>query len=165
MNFFKKILYFLKYQKVFNGNLRNVVIDDRFFIESKELVDFGKGIYFGTNFYAMNKGILTIEDNVIFAPNVSIVDYNHDFTSVEYIPYSKENLIKPVTIEKNVWVGLGVIILPGTYIEEGVIIGAGSVVNGRLEKNHIYAGNPVRKIKPRVFNSKQKQYMIDKLGL
>lgn len=38
------------------------------------------------------------------------------------------------------------IILRDTVIEDNVIIGAGSVVSGILEKNSVYAGVPARKI-------------------
>jgi maltose O-acetyltransferase len=160
-----KLLYFIKYNKIFNGSLRNISIDKNIFFESKNLVDFGKGIYLGRNFYVMNKGKLTIGDNVIFAPNVSIIDYNHNFESVTHIPYDGHDIIKPVTIEQDCWIGFGAIILPGTYIEKGVIVGAGSIVKGRLESNYVYAGNPIQKIKPRKYSDNQKQYMIEKLGL
>ena len=44
--------------------------------------------------------------------------------------------------------GANSIILKGTTIEEGVVVGAGSVVTGGiLEKNYIYAGNPIKKIR------------------
>lgn len=165
MKFLYKLLYFIKYKKIFNGKYKNISINKNIFIESKNLVDFGKGIYLGENFYVMNKGKLTISNNVIFAPNVTIIDYNHNFESLEYIPYDSNDIIKPVTIENDVWIGFGVIILPGSYIERGVIVAAGSVVKDRLESNYIYAGNPAKKIKPRIHNDNQKQYMIEKLGL
>lgn len=165
MRFLKKLLYYYKYKKIFNNNINNISIDNNIFIENRQLVNFGKGIYLGNNFYVMNRGVLAINDNVIFAPNVSIIDYNHDFKSEFFIPYSEDDIIKPVSIEKNVWIGLGVIILPGSYIEEGVIVSAGSVVKGRLEKNSIYSGNPTKKVASRVHNKNQKQYMFEKLGL
>lgn len=165
MKLIYKLFYFIKYKKVFNGKYKNISIDKNIFIESKNLVDFGRGIYLGRNFYVMNKGKLSIGDNVIFAPNVTIIDYNHNFESLEYIPYDNNNIIKPITIENDVWIGFGTIILPGSYIERGVVVGAGSVIRGRLESNYIYAGNPAKKIKPRIHNDSQEQYMFNKLGL
>lgn len=38
------------------------------------------------------------------------------------------------------------IVLMGANIGDNVIIGAGSVVSGKIEKNSVYAGNPARKI-------------------
>ena len=55
---------------------------------------------------------------------------------------------KVVLIGDGVLVGANSIILKGTTIEEGVVVGAGSVVTGGiLEKNYIYAGNPIKKIR------------------
>lgn len=50
------------------------------------------------------------------------------------------------SIGDNVFIGMNSIILMGSNIEDNVIIGAGSVVSGRIEKNSVYAGNPARKI-------------------
>lgn len=50
------------------------------------------------------------------------------------------------SIGNNVFIGMNSIILMGANIEDNVIIGAGSVVSGRIEKNSVYAGNPARKI-------------------
>ena len=58
----------------------------------------------------------------------------------------------PVTINKHVIIGSGSIVLPGVTIEEGVAIGALSLVNKNCEKFFIYAGNPAKKIKQRSEN-------------
>lgn len=54
------------------------------------------------------------------------------------------------TIGNRVLVGMGTIILDDAVVEDDVIIGAGSLVlqGVRLESGFLYAGNPVRKIKP-----------------
>ena len=53
----------------------------------------------------------------------------------------------PVTIAKNVWIGERSIILKGTEIGENSIIGAGSVVSGKVPANVVYAGNPAKEIR------------------
>jgi len=163
--FFQKLYFYFKYFSIFKNRFNAIVLSGKIDIENKKMLNLGRGIYFGNNLHIMNRGLVTIEDNVIFAPNVTIIDYNHNFKSMEYIPYSSEDIIKPVIIKKNVWIGYGTIILPGSFIEEGVIISAGSVVKGRLEKNSIYMGNPIIKVANRINNNKQKQYMFEKLSL
>lgn len=37
-------------------------------------------------------------------------------------------------------------VLPGTVVEDNVIVGAGSVIRGRLERNSVYIGNPAIRI-------------------
>lgn len=44
------------------------------------------------------------------------------------------------------FIGMRSITLQGTTIGDNVIIGAGSVVFGKVESNSVYAGNPARKI-------------------
>lgn len=48
--------------------------------------------------------------------------------------------------------------LPGVTLEEGVAIGAMSVVQNNCKSNFIYAGNPLKKIIPR--STKYKEFEI-----
>ena len=50
---------------------------------------------------------------------------------------------------RGVIVSQNVVILSGSHIADGVVVGASSLVKGKLEGFHIYAGNPAKKIKPR----------------
>ena len=54
------------------------------------------------------------------------------------------------TIEDNVLVGMGAIIMDHTIVRSNVIIGAGAIVpeNQELESGWIYAGVPAKKLKP-----------------
>ena len=50
----------------------------------------------------------------------------------------------PVHKGKNVWLGAGVIVLPGVTIGDNSVIGAGSVVTKDIPANVIAVGNPCR---------------------
>lgn len=52
-----------------------------------------------------------------------------------------------ILIGSNVFIGAQVTLLPNTIIEDNVVVGANSVVKGRLESGWVYAGSPARKIK------------------
>ena len=54
-----------------------------------------------------------------------------------------------VFLGKHVIVGSGSVILPGVTLEEGVAVGALSLVQKKCEAFGIYAGNPARRIKDR----------------
>lgn len=54
-----------------------------------------------------------------------------------------------VTLLKHVIVGAGSVILPGVVLEEGVAVGALSLVNKQCFEFGIYAGNPARRVKER----------------
>jgi carbonic anhydrase/acetyltransferase-like protein (isoleucine patch superfamily) len=58
-------------------------------------------------------------------------------------------VIHGCTVEDNVLVGMGAILMDGVYVEENSIIAAGAVVsqNTRIRSGSVYAGIPARKIK------------------
>jgi acetyltransferase-like isoleucine patch superfamily enzyme len=49
---------------------------------------------------------------------------------------------RPVTIGKNVWLGNGVLVLPGSSIGDHTVVAARSVVKGSLPPRVLAAGNP-----------------------
>lgn len=63
---------------------------------------------------------------------------SHDWTKVN---------IDKVVIQNKCWIGCNVIILKGVTINDGAIIGAGSVVTRNVEPWHIGSGNPFRTIR------------------
>ena len=58
-------------------------------------------------------------------------------------------IVHGCTIEEDVLVGMGAIIMDNTVVQKNVIIGAGTIVpeNRVLESGYIYVGNPVRQLK------------------
>ncbi len=63
---------------------------------------------------------------------------NHDY------PWDKE--INLTTVEDDVWIGFGAIIMSGITIGKGSIISAGAVVTKDVEPFSIYGGVPAKKI-------------------
>lgn len=61
----------------------------------------------------------------------------------------EENLkkSKDICIDDDVWIGYGVLILPGANIGKGAIIGAGSVVRGNIPPYAIYVNDRVVKFR------------------
>lgn len=57
------------------------------------------------------------------------------------------DIVRPITIGNNVFIGYGSIILPGVTIGDNVVIGAGSVVSRNVPSNSVAAGAPARVIK------------------
>lgn len=49
---------------------------------------------------------------------------------------------RPIVLEDDVWLGTGVIVLPGTHIGAGSVIAAGSVVGGIVPPRTLMRGNP-----------------------
>lgn len=98
---------------------------------------------------------LIIGNDVLIGSKVYISDHGHGVysgtsnSSSMIPPNDRELYIGTVEIGNNVYIGDNVSILPNVKIEDGVIIAANSVVvsNSLLERNTIYAGIPVKKIK------------------
>ncbi len=59
-------------------------------------------------------------------------------------------IVHGCTIQDDVLIGMGAIVMDGAVVESGAIVAAGAVVlqNTRVEAGYIYAGAPARKVKP-----------------
>lgn len=117
------------------------------YIEPPFHCDYGCNIEVGENFYANYNLIvldcckITIGDDVLFGPNVTIAAAGH--------PIHPESRKKyeygiPVTIGNKVWIGANVVICPGVTIGDGTVIGAGSVVTHDVPSGVVAFGNPCR---------------------
>ena len=93
---------------------------------------------------------VTIGNDVMMGPECIILTTNHGMLD-NGIPMWQQHSseIRPVIIGDNCWIGSRVIILPGVTLDEGCVIGAGSVVTKNFGKNCIIAGNPAHLIKHR----------------
>ena len=124
---------------------------DNILIEPPFNCDYGYNIEVGENFYAnVNLCILDgakvcIGDNAFIAPNVGIYTAGHPLDAIsrnQGLEYAY-----PITIGDNVWIGAGVIILPGVTIGDNAVIGAGSIVTKDIPANALAVGNPCHVIR------------------
>ena len=86
---------------------------------------------------------LEVGRNCMIGPRCYITDADHGKDaglSVQKQPMKKA----PVIIEDEVWIGAGVIILPGVRIGKGAVVGAASVVARDVPSNAIVFGAPAR---------------------
>ena len=56
--------------------------------------------------------------------------------------------VAPVKLGRNVWLGRGVIVLPGVSIGDHAVIAAGSVVFCDVPPREVWRGNPAAFVKP-----------------
>lgn len=111
-------------------------------------LDIGDNVHINSGAYWICEGGLTIGDNTIFAKNVTIYTRNHNYLGEE-LPFDHSNILRPVSIGRNVWIGANVTILPGARIGDGAIIGAGAVVAGEVPSGAIYAAPKAQEISVR----------------
>ncbi|MBR5535021.1 MAG: acyltransferase [Clostridia bacterium] len=108
--------------KIEIGN--NSYIGDRTEIHSGEAVKIGNGV------------------NIAWDCNILDRDY-HAFNS-------EKEVIKPVVIEDNVWIGVRSTVLKGVRIGQGAVVAAGSVVTRDVPPHSLVAGNPAKVIKENI---------------
>lgn len=99
-------------------------------------------------------GNIRIADYSGLSSRVSIYssndDYSGRFMSGPAVPSAYTQIIhKDVRLDKHVIVGAGSVILPGVHLEQGVAIGALSLVRKSCAEFGIYFGNPAKRIAER----------------
>ena len=117
-------------------------------------VHFGNGIYANSNLTLVDDGHIYVGDKVMFGPNVTIATANHPIEPTLRAKGLQFN--KDVHIEENVWIGAGVVVVPGVHIGKNSVIGAGSVVTKDIPENVVAVGNPCRIL--REISEKDKKY-------
>lgn len=92
---------------------------------------------------------IQIGNDVQIGEYTSIRDSTHDYKDYGDPIIMNKDISNQIYIGNNVWIGRNCLISPGSFIEDGVVIGANSIVKGYLKGNSIYAGNPLNKINER----------------
>ena len=101
--------------------------------------------------YLDGRGGLKIGNDVSISMYSKIITASHYSNSSDFKYFEDE-----VEIEDHVWIGISAIILNGSFICHGSIIGAGAVFKGRSVENGIYTGSPAKLAKIRNSNLKYK---------
>ena len=103
----------------------------------------GKNVFINFDCVFLDLGGITIEDNVLLAPGVSLLTEGDPNSAEE-----RHSLVsKPVHIKKNAWIGANATILQGVTNGENSVVAAGSVVSKDVPDNTIVGGIPAKIIK------------------
>ena len=112
-------------------------------------IEIGKGFGIsGSTIYAMSS--IKIGENATIGANCKIID--SDFHPLDpdqrRLNLNEEHTARsPIIIGDNCFIGMNSIILKGTEIGNNVVVGAGSVVHGKIPDNCIVGGNPAKVIR------------------
>jgi maltose O-acetyltransferase len=126
-------------------------IGERTVIRPPLFMDYGYQTTIGPrtfiNFNAViaDVGRVTIGADVQIGPNVQLLTPTHPLDPE--IRRSGLEAAEPITIEDNVWLGGGVIVLPGVTIGHDTVVGAGAVVTRDLPPGVLAVGNPARVVR------------------
>ena len=130
------------------------------YIEPPLHANWGCHTHLGNNVYANFKLTLVddtdiyIGDSVMLGPNVVLATAGHPVDpELRRLVYQFN---QPIHIGNNVWLGAGVIVLPGVTIGDNSVVGAGSVVTKDIPANVVAVGNPCRIL--REINEHDREY-------
>lgn len=116
-----------------------------YFLSKNGVVFYGTPQFIGLTSTFDNHGTITIDSNVVVSEEVLFLTHDYSVVNVskEYLQNSSGYpWIGDIQIGQNTFIGIRVIILPGTSIGKNCIIGAGAVVKGNIPDNSIVIGNP-----------------------
>jgi maltose O-acetyltransferase len=109
----------------------------------------GKEVYVGEDLLIIDEpsdqAMVNIGDRVAISPRVTlVVSSRPNFSRIApYVPVKHG----PIILENDVWLGTGVVVLPGITIGEGAVVGANSVVTKDVKPYTIVGGSPAKLIR------------------
>lgn len=91
---------------------------------------------------------ITIGNDVAIAANCTFAPTNHAYKKKDMLIREQRFLPSKggIIIEDDVWIGAGCVLLDGTILRKGCVIGAMSLVRGEVAAYSIQIGNPLRQI-------------------
>lgn len=148
----KPFMVYGLYNKKTKKYLKRTRIGSTVKLVNKKSIDISDNVWIGH--YALIDGIggVTIGKGVHISSHTVIYSHSSqdairllgDHYMMEKTESRSGYKIKPVAIGDYTFIGTGSIILPGSSIGRGCIIGAGSVVNGNIPDYSIANGNPIQ---------------------
>ncbi|MCX2864710.1 DapH/DapD/GlmU-related protein [Paucibacter sp. PLA-PC-4] len=131
------------------SRLTGTAVDESFWLLPPFYSDFGKNTRVGKNVFInhacefMDRGGITIGDDVLIGPKVNLVTINHPLDPAA----RRSTYCAPIVIEKRAWLGAGVSVMPGVNIGENAVVAANAVVTKDVPANTVVGGIPARFIK------------------
>jgi acetyltransferase-like isoleucine patch superfamily enzyme len=119
------------------GGSGDVEIGDDCFINSGTVIYSGNGVRLG--------------NSVLVAANCTFASTSHEFSDRGRTILDQGFFVSRggIVIEDDVWIGSNCVILDGSVIRSGSVIGAQSLVTGELDGFGVYYGIPARRIRDR----------------
>ncbi|MCC8161143.1 MAG: acyltransferase [Oscillospiraceae bacterium] len=104
--------------------VRNVLFD-----ADGGVIEVGEGSFFNSGCMVVSKELVTVGNYTSFGPNTFVYDHDHNIKS-SFSIHDSGFATSPVHIGSNVWIGANCVILRGTTLGDGCVVGAGSVIKG-----------------------------------
>lgn len=113
-------------------------------------IEIGDKTFIGPFTVIQGQGGTMIGSGCLIAGHCYIVPSNHIFSNPD-IPIKEQGETQQgITIEDDVWVGAGTVILDAVRVGRGSIIGAGSVVTKSIPEQTVAFGVPAKPVRKRI---------------
>jgi len=131
---------------IHSGTLIHVAAKDK--NTKKPIVVIGDNCHLSFRTWIAARVGITIGDDVLFAPNVTLQDYDHGYNDTS-IPIHLQPLTGEgcITIGRGCFLAANVVVTPGVTIGDNVVIGANSVVTHDIPAYSLAVGVPAKVIK------------------
>lgn len=134
-------------------------------------IEIGSYIHIAVYSSLIGAGKIALHDFSNVSSRVAIYSSNDDYSGIwmtnPMVPKEYTNVTHAdVVVGRHVIIGAGSILLPGVTLEEGVAVGALSLVSKSCVRFGVYSGVPARRIKDRGIDLlKVEQKLIENLSL
>jgi acetyltransferase-like isoleucine patch superfamily enzyme len=123
--------------------------DDSYGTEPAIIIE--KGCRIGRRSMISAKNSIRIEETVVLAPSVLIMDHSHEYSDVG-LPILAQGTTPggKIVIGRNSWLGYGSVIVCGNgelSVGRNSVVGANAVVSRSVPPYSVVAGNPAKVIK------------------
>lgn len=110
-------------------------------------ISIGDNSGLGENSFLVCMDKIEIGDDVMVGPQVMMLTGGHAYDDPDKRLIDQSQIIAPIKIGNDVWIGARAIILPGVTIGDRVVIGAGAVVTKDMPSRSVCAGVPCKVLK------------------
>lgn len=118
-----------------------------FYGPKRGILEIGINVFIGDWCTISARSRVVIGDDCLIAERVTIRDQDHAVSTGELAHQHAGYMIEPVQIGNNVWIGVGVLVLRGSTIGDGVVIGANAVVKSNIGERRIAVGMPAKAVR------------------
>jgi maltose O-acetyltransferase len=139
------------------GHVGNGVhIESPFYADYGVHTSIGDDTFINVNFMLVDDAAVSIGKRCLFGPAVQIITAKHPLrasdrrTPVEDVALGSavwRTMSAPIVVGDDVWLGSGVIVLPGVSIGDRSTVGAGSVVTDDIPSDSLAWGAPAKVVR------------------
>lgn len=109
-----------------------------------------ENVFLGPYTVIYGHGGVMIGKDTLISMHCRILSSNHTIPDKNCRIRSKPDILLPVTIGEDVWLGAGATVLGGVTVGDGCVVGAGAVVTKDLPPYSVAVGVPAKVVKTRL---------------